>query len=231
MLVKHRAAGERQFLCVRRTDLKRQSHHLMRVRAAGPFSSCRRDSTTVYQILELEGEFIEVCDECGFDGAMVSMGEATALFRSLEDRWGLVFTHSEVLLRTRPTPDTWCAVEYAQHTAAIVGAIEWAARLYVDGRSADWAQVPQELAGEFEHARHECERFDLTSTLDVLGSAATSMAAFATKLTPDEQARTADYASGVVMSIAAVVRHALHDAEHHLLDIRRGIARLQLPAT
>jgi hypothetical protein len=28
----------------------------------------------------------------------------------------------------------------------------------------------------------------------------------------------------------AVVRHAMHDAEHHLLDIRRGIARQQLSA-
>lgn len=186
---------------------------------------------TVYQILQLEGDFIEVCDECGFDGVLVSMDDAAAQFRGLKDRWSLVFTHSEVLLRARPTPETWCAIEYAQHTAAIIGAIEWAARLYVDGRSADWTQLPQDLAGEFDHAHHACERFDLTSTLDTLGSAAISMASFAINLTTDEQARTADYSGGLVMSIAAVVRHALHDAEHHLLDIRRGLARLQLPAT
>jgi hypothetical protein len=31
-----------------------------------------------------------------------------------------------------------------------------------------------------------------------------------------------------VINTTAVIRHALHDAEHHLLDIRRGIARQQL---
>jgi hypothetical protein len=31
-----------------------------------------------------------------------------------------------------------------------------------------------------------------------------------------------------MISTAAVVRHALHGDEHHLLDIRRGIARGQL---
>jgi hypothetical protein len=54
------------------------------------------------------------------------------------------------------------------------------------------------------------------------------MAAFAVNLTAVEQDRRADYGGGLVINTAAVVRHALHDAEHHLLDIRRGIARLQL---
>jgi hypothetical protein len=35
----------------------------------------------------------------------------------------------------------------------------------------------------------------------------------------------------LIINTAAVVRHALHDAEHHLLDIRRGIARLQLSSS
>jgi hypothetical protein len=54
------------------------------------------------------------------------------------------------------------------------------------------------------------------------------MAAFAANLTTAEQERRADYDVGFTINTAAVVRHALHDAEHHLLDIRRGIARLQL---
>lgn len=179
-------------------------------------------------MLPLANDYIEVCDECGFDGSLVDMSEAAAMFRSLGTRWASAFGHAEGLLRERPAPDTWCAVEYAQHTTYAIGGIEWAAREFVDGRSPDWTHEPQDLAGEFEHDTHACERFEVVSTLAALESAAGSMAAFAIKLTPEEQHRTADYGDGLVINTAAVVRHALHDAEHHLLDIRRGIARLRL---
>jgi hypothetical protein len=182
----------------------------------------------VYRILPLADDFVEVCDECGFDGALVDMDEAAAMLSRLGGRWASAFSQSEELLRARPAPDIWCAIEYAQHTAFAIGAIEWAARHFVDGRSPDWSQEPHDLAGEFEHDRHECDRFEVVSTLDVLERAAMSMAAFATKLTQEEQDRRADYGDGLVINTAAVVRHALHDADHHLLDIRRGVARLKL---
>jgi hypothetical protein len=182
----------------------------------------------MYRILPLADDFVEVCDECGFHGGLVDMGEAAALLGTLGDRWASVFSHSEELLRARPAPDTWCPVEYAQHTTFAIGAIEWAARQFVDGRSPDWSQEPQDLAGQFEHDIHDCDRFNLASTLDALKSATRSLAFFAANLTPKAQERRADYGDGLILNTAAVVRHALHDAEHHLLDIRRGIARLQL---
>ena len=49
-------------------------------------------------------------------------------------------------------------------------------------------------------------------------------------LTPEEQVATAVYFDEQVLNTTAVIRHALHDAEHHLLDVRRGIARQQLRA-
>jgi hypothetical protein len=185
----------------------------------------------VYRILPLADDFVEVCDECGFDGSLIDMGEAAAMLRGLVDSWASVFSHSEELLRARPAPATWCPVEYTQHTTFALGAIEWAAGQFIDGRSPDWTQEPRDLAGEFEHDLHNCDRFEIASTLDALNSASRSMAAFAENLTTAEQDRRADYGRGLVINTAAVVRHALHDAEHHLLDIRRGIARLQLSST
>jgi len=184
--------------------------------------------TVVYRILPLADDYIEICDECGFHGAFIGMNEAGVALRTLGDRWASVFSHSEELVRARPEPETWCAVEYAQHSTFAIGAIEWAAREFVAGRSPDWTQEPQGLAGQFEHETHDCKRFELGSTLDALTAAAKSMAAFATDLSPDEQARTAEYGEGLVINTVAVVRHALHDSEHHLLDIRRGVARMQL---
>jgi hypothetical protein len=185
----------------------------------------------VYRILPLADDFAEICDECGFDGSLIDMDEAAARLRGLADSWASVFSHSEERLRARPAPDTWCPVEYTQHTTFALGAIEWAAGQFVAGRSPDWTQEPADLAGEFEHEVHDCDRFEIAPTLDALKSAARSMAAFAVNLTTAEQERRADYDHGLTMNTAAVVRHALHDAEHHLLDIRRGIARGQLSST
>ena len=84
------------------------------------------------------------------------------------------------------------------------------------------------LPGVFEHDTHDCDRFDIADTLESLGAAARSMATFAESLTPAEQAVIAVYSKEQVINTTAVIRHALHDAEHHLLDVRRGIARQQL---
>src|SRR6476646_811093 len=135
------------------------------------------------------------------------MDTAAAMFRSLADRWASVFVHPQELLRARPAPDTWCPVEYAQHTVFAIGAIEWAARQFVQGQSPDWTQEPQDLTGEFEHDIHDCGRFEVAATLAGLESVARSMAAVAMRLTPEEQARTADYGGGLVINTAAVVRH------------------------
>lgn len=191
-------------------------------------SACPDETHPVYRIVPIADDFVEICDECGFHGALVDMRDAATMLSSLQDRWASVFTHSVQLLRGRPAPNTWCAIEYAQHTTYALGGIEWAAREFVAGRSPDWTQEPQGLAGQFEHDIHDCDRFDIASTLDELGFAARSMAALTVDLTPEDQQRRADYGDGLVINTAAVIRHALHDAEHHLLDIRRGIATLQL---
>jgi hypothetical protein len=113
--------------------------------------------------------------------------------------------------------------------ASAIGGIEWAARVFAAGRSPDWGELPEDaLPGVFEHDTHDCARFDLVETLGSLGAAARSMADFAESLTPDEQAVIAVYWEPQVLNTTAVIRHALHDAEHHLLDVRRGIARQQL---
>jgi hypothetical protein len=56
------------------------------------------------------------------------------------------------------------------------------------------------------------------------------MASFAESLTPEEQVVNAVDFEEQVIDTTAVIRHALHDAEHHLLDVLRGIARQQLRA-
>ena len=183
----------------------------------------------VYRMLSVGSDFYEICDECGFHGGTLDLPAAVARFRSLPDRWSDVMSQDAALLRARPEPDTWCAVEYAQHVVSAISGIEWAAREFAAGHAPDWDEEPEDsFLGVFEHDTHDCDRFDIADTLESMGVVARSMASFAESLTPDEQAVIAVYAEGWVINTTAVIRHALHDAEHHLLDVRRGIARQQL---
>jgi hypothetical protein len=183
----------------------------------------------VYRIVSAGSDFHEICDECGFHGGTLDLSATVARLRALPDRWSEVMSQDEERLRARPEPDTWCAVEYAQHVINAIASIEWGARVFAAGRSPDWDELSEDsLPGAFEHDTHDCDRFDIADTLESLGAVARSMAAFAESLTPDEQVVVAVYAEDWVINTTAVIRHALHDAEHHLLDIRRGIARQQL---
>lgn len=185
----------------------------------------------MYRFLPIDGDVFEICDECGFDAVMVDMFEAVARLRSLGDRWAAVFANPAELLRARPAPETWCAIEYAEHATYAIGAIEWVAGEFASGRTPNWGEEPEGLAGQFEHESHACEQFDVSTVLGELDAAGKSMAAFAGQLTPVELGRSANYTERLVLTTAAVVRHALHDAEHHLLDIRRGVASLRLAAS
>ena len=183
----------------------------------------------MYRTLAVGSDFHEICDECGFHGGTLDLPATVARIRSLPDRWSEVMTQDERWLRARPEPDTWCAVEYAQHVINAIASIEWGARLFAVGRSPDWDELSEDsLPGAFEHDTHDCERFGIADTLESLGAVTGSMASFAELLTPDEQVATAVYFREEVLNTTGVIRHALHDAEHHLLDIRRGIARQQL---
>jgi hypothetical protein len=183
----------------------------------------------VYRIVSVGSDFHEICDECGFHGGTLDPSATVARIRALPDRWSEVMSQDEEQLRARPEPDTWCAVEYAQHVLNAIESIEWAARVFAAGRSPDWDELSEDsLLGVFEHDTHDCDRFDIADTLESLGAVARSMATFAESLTPEEQAVIAVYSKDQVINTTAVIRHALHDAEHHLLDVRRGIARQQL---
>jgi hypothetical protein len=126
----------------------------------------------VYRILSVGSDFHEICDECGFHGGTLDLSAAVARIRALPDRWSEVMSHDEGRLRARPEPDTWCAVEYAQHVVSALGGIEWAARIFAAGYSPDWDELPEDsLPGVFEHDTHECSRFDFADTLEFHGTA------------------------------------------------------------
>lgn len=78
---------------------------------------------------------------------------------------------------------------------------------------------------------HACEPRDIETVLDDLDAAFRSLGDYAAGLSEEELRRPATSVGRIGFGpTLGVIRHVLHDAEHHLLDIRRGIA-LPLVAT
>lgn len=179
-----------------------------------------------YRFLQIDGDHVEVCDECGFHGGLVDPAECGARLADLVPRWRVAFAHPEPLLRARPEPETWCAVEYTVHTARAIAAIACGARQLADGVDVvDWDALPDGLPGADDPDEHDCEQWSTDAALDDLASATDTMKDLLGSLSADELARPGHYAPGLPFTAFAAIRHALHDAEHHLLDIRRGVAR------
>ncbi len=165
----------------------------------------------------------EQCDACGFDGATYSDDDLLEALRSLGERWRQLLALAGVHLRTRPAPTTWSAIEYAAHSRDITALhaygveqaliedepkyppidgddlIEQAARGYAD---AD----PDEVSAELTEAA--CRLAQLADDAGV--------SAWTRGLTVGESRS----------DVRRLLEHALHDSQHHLDDVERGLAAL-----
>jgi hypothetical protein len=145
-----------------------------------------------------DGIVAEICDECGFDSRRV-----TDVMAGL----GSVLTTMQDLLTdpdvdVRPGAETWSAAEYVDHTiSVIVECVEEVAG--VAGLSVGETPTSCQTISQFlEVFERDLDSRDL-----------------------DQLMIEAPFA---VLTATGNLHHALHDAEHHALDIRRGYARLAL---
>ena len=164
------------------------------------------------------------CDECGFVAETVSPSDAIVALRSFGRRWRGVMTLPEGepddVLRRRPAPDVWSALEYAAHTRDAVAFNGWAMdrALTEDNPVFEWPD------GEL---RHEVARayadLEPAAVLDELAANCERTAVKAEKVDAGDWRRPAtlpDRDGGEVDAIW-FLHHSVHEASHHLRDVQR----------
>jgi MOSC domain-containing protein YiiM len=113
----------------------------------------------------------------------------------------------------------WSALEYGQHTALVTtllcGAIEQLLRQ-------DGAAFPSAPAAPSPGAARTLAPATVVTDIDEAGHA---LAALARAAARDDWAHRGS-AGGRAIEAGALLRHAVHDASHHLMDISRGLAAL-----
>ncbi|HVL26686.1 MAG TPA: DinB family protein [Acidimicrobiales bacterium] len=164
------------------------------------------------------------CSECGFSDATVSLADVPAALRRFARRYRAPLTRflpgedGDALIRTRPPagPITWSALEYAAHVRDVFAWYdEWVRRsLDHDGFVVE-APGPDEAAeaGRYNEADPAAVADDLAANADRLAATFESM--------PEEGWARAHVPRGNPRTAAFAARRAVHEGNHHLLDIGR----------
>ena len=166
----------------------------------------------------------EQCDACGFDGGEYDDESLLAALRALGPRWQALIENAGPELRTRPEPEVWSAIEYAAHSRDITA-------LHVFGveqaLTSDEPAFPGIEADELiESAAAEYADSDPTAVVAELTEQSTRLADEAAAAGP------AAWTRGLTIGdertdVRRLLEHALHDSQHHLDDVERGLSRLR----
>jgi hypothetical protein len=170
------------------------------------------------------------CPECGFDAAAVDPGNGEATVRALGRRYRAPLTRAlpgedredlDALLRRRPDPDTWSALEYAAHVRDVIAL--WGSTLHL-ALTEDRPHIPRpdpDIADRFA-ADSAYNDQDAGAVAQQLSANAERMAAKIATIAPTGWDRTV-VIGDEEMSVLAVVRKVAHEGGHHLLDVGRSL--------
>ena len=167
----------------------------------------------------------ETCQECGFDYDAIDIAEAPELLRRFGRRFRAPLTRflpgedGATVVRARPLEGTWSALEYACHVRDVFEVQRARLLLALEQDTPEFEpmgrderavtdryneQDPAEVAGQV--AANADALADTVAGLDGIQLARTAIYAY-----PERQERTLEW----------VVRHTVHEGEHHLLDVGR----------
>ncbi len=164
---------------------------------------------------------IETCAACRFDGAEYNVQDSLGTLRALGPMWATTVERVDpALLLERPAPDVWSAAEYTAHSADVVEAM---GRLLHGITTVDDLEV--EAVPE-AHAPDVADGFDpalgrLSANLVRLHGGAQRVGG-----ERDPAWKRTAIVGGDEVDARWVLRHAIHDASHHLSDIGRGLHAL-----
>ncbi|MGH2760530.1 MAG: DinB family protein [Actinomycetota bacterium] len=161
----------------------------------------------------------ERCAECGFDATLLTTADAVAALRSMGRRWRAALKDvPEDRLRQRPEALVWSPLEYAAHTRDVLALVGWGMNKALEGSRPVFDAVEPDPPG----TDHGYNVLDPPSVLGELGSNAERIARRADRALPEHWKRTATSGDSEV-DAGWLLRHAVHDASHHLRDVERDL--------
>jgi len=172
----------------------------------------------------VDGVTPETCAACGFDAGAWTPHAAATLLDALGLWWRLALADLPAdTVNRRPAPDVWSALEYGQHSALVTAVLRFAIEQILD----DETRLPPAPEGDGSAGAPVQLAVDaVVADLDREGRA---LAAVTRRFDPEGWTRVG-YSGERPIQAGAALRHAVHDASHHLMDVSRGLAALRAGA-
>ncbi|MFI5040973.1 MAG: DinB family protein [Acidimicrobiales bacterium] len=168
----------------------------------------------------------ERCEECGFTAAAVTPANAEDTVRALGRRYRAPLTRllpgeDAEVLRRRPDPATWSALEYAGHVRDLIANWGQALHLAVTQDRPHLARPDPGIADRWA-AEQDYNHLEPAAVADQLAANADRMAAKVATVGHDAWDRVVFFGEEE-MTALALVQKVAHEGGHHLLDIGRSL--------
>ncbi|MBD8043594.1 maleylpyruvate isomerase N-terminal domain-containing protein [Arthrobacter sp. Sa2BUA2] len=154
------------------------------------------------------------CPECGFDAAATAFGDVPDLLRGSAEQWQGILAAPGAA--RRPDDATWSPLEYAAHVRDLCRVYRMRLNLMLatDGAGfADWDQDATAVAERYG------EQDPAVVAAELAAQAEATAAAFAA-VEPWQLSRRGLRSDGSAFTVDSLARYFLHDALHHLWDVR-----------
>jgi hypothetical protein len=167
---------------------------------------------------------MEACAECGFVYDAYAVDRVAPALRELSGAYGEALSDGEVarVVRARPEPSVWSALEYACHVRDVLLAQRERALLALVEHNPSFHPI-------YRDQRVELAGYDREDPVAVPGQLAVAADLFARVF----EARSAEdlarpcvynYPEPSRRDVAWLARHTVHEAVHHLGDVRAVLA-------
>lgn len=164
------------------------------------------------------------CEECGFDYEALDPADIPAAVRSFAKRYRAPLSRflpgedGDAVVRQRPAPEVWSPLEYAAHIRDVFANYDrWIAECLAEAHPVMEGPGPDELA-----ATGRYNEDDPAAVAEAVGANAERLASTIEAMPPDGWDR-AGVRRGEERSVLLMARRAVHEGNHHLLDIGRGL--------
>jgi hypothetical protein len=168
------------------------------------------------------------CGECGFDGDAMSAEVLVGALRALGRRYRAPLTRflanegdGLAVLRRRPSPEVWSALEYAAHARdAIEFYVERISRVLAEDRPT-LTPVGWSTQAELRGWNDELP----SAVADGFADVAERLASLLETLDDDQWHRVglSSEGDGAERTVRVLAERAVHEGHHHLLDVGRSL--------
>jgi len=160
------------------------------------------------------------CPECGFDASAFDPHDMPAAVRSNAEEWDDLLTHD--LVRERPTPDRWSALEYGCHVRDVFVLFNERLRLMLETDDPTYQNWDQDATAVSERYDEQ----DPTVVLPALRHAAEALASRFSTVKNSQWQRRGTRSDGAKFTVHSFAQYLIHDPIHHVHDVREGYALL-----